>query len=129
LGLADLRRSRDLATAWDASRYPAIRAREALAALVVDIPAEHGNCYGSGDLMFYGREYAGRRPSSQQVAEARALCVGCPIQAECKELGQDVPWGVWGGLTPGERGFRDGRKITHSGDPPRLIRQESAARR
>lgn len=37
--------------------------------------------------------------------EAKAVCAGCPVQAQCREwalaTGQDT--GVWGGLTDTER--------------------------
>jgi WhiB family redox-sensing transcriptional regulator len=37
--------------------------------------------------------------SPAEVEQAKALCVGCPLQAECLAgaLERREPWGVWGG--------------------------------
>lgn len=44
-------------------------------------------------------------PSILQTAEAKAVCFGCPVKAECLEwalrTGQDA--GVWGGKSEQER--------------------------
>jgi len=36
---------------------------------------------------------------------AKMVCSSCPIQPACLEgaLGRREPWGVWGGMTAGER--------------------------
>ena len=36
---------------------------------------------------------------------ARKICATCPIQQQCLQAGQTEIWGMWGGLTPAERGF------------------------
>ena len=42
------------------------------------------------------------------VVEARAVCAGCPVTAQCLEFARDrLPYGIAGGLTPAER-RRDG---------------------
>ena len=47
--------------------------------------------------------------STEQLNELRLalqLCDGCPLKAECLELGmqgEDIYWGIWGGLFPAER--------------------------
>lgn len=42
------------------------------------------------------------------VAEARAVCAGCPVTAQCLEFARErLPYGIAGGLTPAER-RRDG---------------------
>jgi WhiB family redox-sensing transcriptional regulator len=33
---------------------------------------------------------------------AKAICHTCPVQAECLDAADD-DFGIWGGLTPGER--------------------------
>jgi hypothetical protein len=43
--------------------------------------------------------------------KARRICANCPVKQQCLEAGQHEVWGMWGGLTPSERGF--GRS-THS---------------
>jgi hypothetical protein len=44
-------------------------------------------------------------PSPVDVDECRSICGRCPVQAECLEsaLKSQEPWGIWGGLDPGER--------------------------
>ncbi len=40
----------------------------------------------------------------RQVAEAKAVCAGCPVRAEClNEALARIPEGIAGGLTPAER--------------------------
>jgi WhiB family redox-sensing transcriptional regulator len=38
-----------------------------------------------------------------QVAKARAVCARCPMLQLCREVGMTEPYGIWGGLTEGER--------------------------
>lgn len=38
--------------------------------------------------------------------QAKAICATCPVIEECREYGQGERYGVWGGLTPKERGHR-----------------------
>jgi WhiB family redox-sensing transcriptional regulator len=44
-------------------------------------------------------------PALLQVAEAKAVCAGCPVRVECLtwalETGQN--YGIWGGYTENER--------------------------
>jgi WhiB family transcriptional regulator, redox-sensing transcriptional regulator len=40
-----------------------------------------------------------------QTAAAKAICHTCPVQAECLDAADD-DFGIWGGLTPGERRSR-----------------------
>jgi len=68
-----------------------------------------GLCSDKADDRWYpdfGR--VGRR--EQQSAYARALCLGCPVIEECRELALRIesqapggPHGVWGGTAPHER--------------------------
>lgn len=37
------------------------------------------------------------------IAAAKAACTNCPVRDACAVAGRDEPWGVWGGLTTGER--------------------------
>jgi WhiB family redox-sensing transcriptional regulator len=54
------------------------------------------------DLFFPSGRSAGAR---RQTAHAKAICAGCPVQAECLEWAQatEQPYGVWGGLDEQER--------------------------
>lgn len=42
---------------------------------------------------------------SVEIAEARSMCAGCPIVAQCLEYGikNEPDFGIWGGLTVKER--------------------------
>ena len=55
---------------------------------------EQGSCVGSGqnDLFF--------SDLPQELAQAQAICGGCPVQLPCLEqaLANEEEWGVWGGL-------------------------------
>lgn len=42
-------------------------------------------------------------PESQYFEIAKMVCEQCPIQEQCRELGRDEEFGVWGGTTPKER--------------------------
>jgi len=60
-----------------------------------------------------------RDPAGQ--AAAKAVCRGCPVEAECRELGlgQDKQgraeerWGVWGGQNGPQRGRTAARRAKH----------------
>lgn len=45
---------------------------------------------------------------AHDVAQAKAVCRGCPVREECLEAGLSEPHGIWGGLTVAER-----RKLRH----------------
>ena len=42
--------------------------------------------------------------------QARNICAGCPVKQPCLQDGQHEVFGMWGGLTPAERGY--GRSST-----------------
>lgn len=70
-------------------------------------PAWHAQaaCKGKGDLMFPPE---GKR----RHTEARRICASCPVRDQCLAEALDDPTlvGIWGGLTPRERGrLRAGR--------------------
>ena len=60
-----------------------------------------------------------------QVAEAKSLCSGCPVRAQCLEgaLSRQEPAGVWGGEL-----FEDGRIIAKKRKAGRPSLKEVAAR-
>lgn len=41
----------------------------------------------------------------EAVEKARTVCRRCPVFVDCLEyaVGNDIQFGVWGGMTPGER--------------------------
>lgn len=65
-------------------------------------------CRGQTELMFpRANKYGGYGSAALlQIAQAKALCAACPVRDECAEAGRDEWHGIWGGLTPQERGDR-----------------------
>ena len=61
-------------------------------------PAWHARaaCRGMTDV-FYA-DHAG-----ESYDEARLICFGCPVRAECAAAGADDPYGCWGGRSPKQR--------------------------
>lgn len=55
-------------------------------------------------------EYLRQRSEQEQRAVLRCL-LECPLVKECRELGKDERYGVWGGTTPAQR------KILRAGQP------------
>lgn len=97
--MPNLRHPRPRATAWDTS-LPGIHAVAVLALLDPPMPADRpGSCAGYDPEMWFPDT---RRPGP--VAEAKAICAGCPVRAECLHAGLGEEFGIWGGLTPSERG-------------------------
>lgn len=92
-----LRQPKPSATAWDDSK-PNIHAVAVMALLDPRLPARHGNCYNADPEMFFVDT---RLPGP--VAEAKAICDGCPIQLQCLAVGMGETTGIWGGHTPSER--------------------------
>jgi len=42
---------------------------------------------------------------SREAHKAMAICKGCPVRMDCLShaLNEEIEFGIWGGLTPGER--------------------------
>ena len=51
-----------------------------------------------------------RNNYGQVWAQARIICNECPVKEPCAQAGAHEVFGMWGGLTPAERGF--GRSTT-----------------
>lgn len=47
----------------------------------------------------------------------RAMCAGCPERKECLDyaLKEQIPYGIWAGTTPAQRGFGQGFKNAKTG--------------
>jgi WhiB family redox-sensing transcriptional regulator len=61
-------------------------------------------CRGRDDLFFH--PHGERDPErSEREAAAKQVCAGCPVKRECLDhaLQSVEPYGVWGGLSEGER--------------------------
>lgn len=79
--------------------------------------ASRGACLDSDPDLFFPIAPSG--PALQQVAQAKAVCAGCPVRIDCLsyalETGQNA--GVWGGTSEEERQeIRSAR--TAAGTPP-----------
>jgi WhiB family redox-sensing transcriptional regulator len=64
-----------------------------------------GACRGvSPEVFFHPEGERGPRRRNRD-AQAKAVCADCPVVAECRSHALEVrePYGVWGGLTEGER--------------------------
>lgn len=54
--------------------------------------------------LFYPKSYTGD-DFGPIVAEAKAICGGCPVRVDCltHALDKPEPYGIWGGFIPDER--------------------------
>lgn len=59
--------------------------------------------HANPDLFFPAATAASRR--AEQIAEAKAICAGCPVRSRCLEFAQvnELNFGIWGGTTPEDR--------------------------
>jgi WhiB family redox-sensing transcriptional regulator len=75
----------------------------------------HANCRENVDPeLFFGHPDSKVPMSKRMVDEARGYCFSCPVQPDCLLYaisGQEA-FGIWGGLTPEERGRA--RELTRS---------------
>jgi WhiB family transcriptional regulator, redox-sensing transcriptional regulator len=60
-------------------------------------------CQGADPDLFF--PVSGANPARAQLAAAKAVCTGCPVQDECLRyaLAAGPVHGIWGGLTEEER--------------------------
>jgi WhiB family transcriptional regulator, redox-sensing transcriptional regulator len=79
----------------------------------------HARCKDEDPELFFPVGTTG--PATAQMAAAKAICMSCPVRAECLEwamaTGQDA--GVWGGLSEDER--RALRRARRRGEASRLV--------
>jgi WhiB family redox-sensing transcriptional regulator len=65
----------------------------------------HGACLDEDPELFFPIGNTG--PALLQIEQAKAVCAGCPVLAECRAWALDNPklaeFGVWGGLSEDER--------------------------
>ena len=59
---------------------------------------------GEADRLFF-------KGGSRIVEAAKAVCAECPARVECLTLGMSAEFGIYGGLTPGERDAIDPLRI------------------
>ena len=75
--------------------------------------ADDGLCSETPDL-FYNADEEPKGVRRRKEAAAKNLCAQCPVLARCREqavVGREL-YGVWGGLTEGERHRLAGRVRT-----------------
>lgn len=62
-----------------------------------------GACRDADPTIFFPLSYTG--PGLEMVAEAKAVCAKCLVQAQCMTaaLEKQPATGIWGAMTPDER--------------------------
>ncbi|MFV0525995.1 MAG: WhiB family transcriptional regulator [Acidimicrobiales bacterium] len=66
-------------------------------------------CRGQKSVMFFAPAQGERRREKRKREQfAKDICDHCPVGAECREYALTVreQYGIWGGLTEGERRTR-----------------------
>lgn len=66
----------------------------------------HARCRGMDTEVFYRPDGVSRPVRVAREQAAKAICASCPVKASCLEwaVATAEPAGIWGGLTPEERG-------------------------
>lgn len=66
---------------------------------------DKGNCNGKDVNMFFHDYNERGETKEERIQNAKAVCVGCPVQQECLDHAMSVPehFGVWGGMSEDER--------------------------
>ena len=60
------------------------------------------SCRSADPELFFPLSESGK--ALEQIAEAKAICIGCPVRRQCLEFAlRTRPHGIWGGLTELER--------------------------
>lgn len=62
-------------------------------------------CRGRPTALFFPEPVVPRsgRPDHTSVAKAKEVCAVCPVRERCLAIGLREEYGIWGGLTVGER--------------------------
>ena len=64
-----------------------------------------GACMGAASEVFFSPEAERGAKRERREENAKKLCFSCPVMERCREhaLAVQEPYGVWGGLSEGER--------------------------
>ncbi|MDG3013783.1 WhiB family transcriptional regulator [Speluncibacter jeojiensis] len=64
-----------------------------------------GRCRDANSAIFFSAARETRRTRHRREEQAKKVCDTCPVRAQCLNHALTVrePFGVWGGLTEGER--------------------------
>lgn len=83
--------------------------------MTVDDWRDRANCKGISLRVFFHPDGERDPLRSRREAQAKVVCHGCPVRAEClrEALTTPNPWGTWGGMSERER-----RKV----DPDEYLR-------
>lgn len=65
----------------------------------------HGACRGMASSYFFHPEGERGPARARREEKAKAICLDCPVLAQCRAhaLAVHEPYGIWGGLSEGER--------------------------
>ncbi|WP_106536031.1 WhiB family transcriptional regulator [Haloactinopolyspora alba] len=65
----------------------------------------HAACRGMDTDLFYPEGRGRTLRAREQIA--KEVCLSCPVARQCREAATALPerYGIWGGLTEGERGW------------------------
>ena len=65
----------------------------------------HAACRGMASSFFFHPEGERGPARARREAQAKAVCFECPAMASCRAHALQVhePYGIWGGLSEGER--------------------------
>lgn len=62
-------------------------------------------CRGEYPDLFYPPHGTRGRELWKLEEAAKQVCADCPVITQCRDAGRSERYGVWGGLTPAERGY------------------------
>lgn len=76
-----------------------------------------GSCRQGNPEAFFHPEGERGPARRNRASRAKAICLGCPVIAECRNHALTVrePYGVWGGLT------EDEREAVYAGQPETAV--------
>lgn len=60
---------------------------------------KRGKCFNTDSTIFFviRAECANEEEYKKRVERAKAICVDCPVQKECRDYGETQDYGIWGG--------------------------------
>ena len=64
-----------------------------------------GACRSTDPELHFPEGDESSKATRRQVAKAKRVCAGCPVLSDCARyaVDEDIRFGVWGGLSEGER--------------------------
>ncbi len=76
-------------------------------------------CRGTDGSLFFPPDREQEKARSRRIAKAKAVCVRCPVMAQCRSYAMTVgePFGVWGGLSEDERNHQSTQEVASGAQP------------